>query len=46
MPGGKYTTAGVIVLEAQGPGPQRLPEEIAALIEAVSSVTPSPVRAV
>ena len=42
VPGGKYTIAGVTVLESQ-PRPQRLPSVIALLIAAVSSVVPSPV---
>ena len=40
MPGGKYTIAGVVVLESQ-PSPQRLPAVIAALIATVSSVVPA-----
>jgi hypothetical protein len=41
VPAGRYTTAGVVVEEEQ-PAPQRLPAEMAALMAAVSSVTPSP----
>jgi hypothetical protein len=41
VPAGRYTTAGVVVEEEQ-PAPQRPPAEMAALMAAVSSVTPSP----
>jgi hypothetical protein len=42
VPAGKYTSAGVVVLDAQ-PRPQRPPACRALLIAAVSSVTPSPI---
>jgi hypothetical protein len=44
VPAGKYTTAGDVVLDSQpgAPSTQREPLEIAELIAAVSSVTPSP----
>jgi hypothetical protein len=42
VPAGKYTMAGVVVVDPQDPGAQRLPAVMAALIAAVSSVTPSP----
>ena len=38
------TTAGVRVEDWQVPGPHLLPEEMARLIAAVSSVTPSPIQ--
>ena len=41
VPAGKYTIAGVVVEEAQEPGAQRPPEEMADWMAAVSSVTPS-----
>jgi len=41
-----HTTAGVKVEDWQVPGPHLLPEEMARLIAAVSSVTPSPFRLV
>lgn len=43
VPAGKYTTAGVRVLEVQSL-PHRPPDRMALLIAAVSSVTPSPLR--
>jgi hypothetical protein len=48
VPAGKYTTAGEVVLDSQpgAPSTQREPLEIAALMAAVSSVTPSPKRRV
>ena len=42
VPFGKYTRAGVVVVEAQEPGAHRLPALMAALSAAVSSVIPSP----
>ena len=41
VPAGKYTTAGVIVEDAQEPGAHRFPSLMAFWIAAVSSVTPS-----
>ena len=42
VPAGKYTMAGVVVVDWQDPGAHRPPDDIAAWIAAVSSVTPSP----
>jgi len=42
VPAGKYTTAGVVVLDAHEPGAHLPPAVIAAWMAAVSSVTPSP----
>ena len=42
VPAGKYTMAGVVVVDEQLPGAQRPPADIADWIAAVSSVTPSP----
>lgn len=41
-PAGNTTKAGVNVEEGHDPSPQREPADIAALMAAVSSVTPSP----